>query len=383
MWEHAMRTIRCPRCKSGLRLNSLLKLQRSRFEVDEKPAWPNGGSDSHWIENGALFCDHCRVVYPIHKGVPILLTYKTAIAEMTVNSWPESSRNAWLGGGFQLSSDQAPKGEKFVSASFSTEWADYDYDATLWTASTEDRIQTFRGECGLKAEGLKDKRFCEIGCGLGIITNEAARGLNAEAWGMDLSGAVFRAAMQYCANPMLHFVQASIFAPPFESGHFDFIYSHGVLHHTWSTKEALGHAAMLVRNEGRLYVWLYGYDDVRISMTRRFAFGVEVVTRPLLARLPPSAARIALLPLIPVYQIASLFGKWSGTHGTVYTAKQAMHAARDRFTPLYAQRHEVQEVAGWLRELGFRDIQPVRENEVAPTWSLAIKRNVAIRAGRG
>ena len=95
--------------------------------------------------------------------------------------------------------------------SFSTEWEAYDYGDTLWTASTADRLQAFRGECGLQQGDLAGRRFCEIGCGLGILTNEAASALGAEAWGMDLSTSVFRAAAQFRANPRLHFVQASIF----------------------------------------------------------------------------------------------------------------------------------------------------------------------------
>ena len=370
MWDHAIESIRCPRCTAAVRLDTL----------PASDASPRSGPA--WVETGALFCDTCRVLYPIWKGVPILLTYTTPLAEMTVGSWPAATRSAWRGAGFRLPSDQAPKGEQFVGASFSTEWADYEYGATLWTAPTDDRIQTFQGECGLKKGDLKGKRFCEIGCGLGIMTNEAATTLGAEAWGMDLSSAVFRAAAQFRSNSMLHFVQASIFAPPFEPGAFGFVYSHGVLHHTWSTKAAVARAVTLVRDDGGFYVWLYGYDDVRISVTRRIAFAAEALVRPVLARLPPKMATVAQLPLIPMYQVASLLGKSSGTHGTVYSAKEALHAARDRFTPLYAHRHEVDEVAGWLKEMGFNHIHVVKENEVAPSWSLAIKRNVSVRARR-
>ena len=61
-------------------------------------------------------------------------------------------------------------------------WADYDYGPTLWTAPTEDRLRTFRGECGLSGGDLRGKRFLEIGCGLGILTDAAASRLGAEAW---------------------------------------------------------------------------------------------------------------------------------------------------------------------------------------------------------
>jgi methyltransferase family protein len=199
---------------------------------------------------------------------------------------------------------------------------------------------------------------------------------------MDLSTSVFRAAAHFRANPRVHFVQASIFSAPFKPQQFDFVYSHGVLHHTLNTKEAVRRAAQLMGLDGTLYVWLYGFDDVRISLAKQLAFALETATRPLMARLPPAIATVALLPLIPVYQVASFFGKLSGTHGSAYSPKQAMHAARDRFTPLFAHRHEFDQVANWYEELGLKTIHRVAGAEVSPSWALAIERNVAIRGRR-
>jgi SAM-dependent methyltransferase/uncharacterized protein YbaR (Trm112 family) len=381
MWEHAADTLACPRCRGPLKLRVI---QDRRITTSERlPHQANASNISdRWIETGVLCCDTCRCIYAIHRGVPILLGYQTVLRETAYATWPAPLRRELLDSGYGFSSDAAPKGEKFVAATFSTEWETYEYGATLWTASTLDRLKTFRGECGLKDGDLAGKRFCEIGCGLGILTNEAASGLGAEAWGMDLSTSVFRAGAQFRDNPRLHFVQASIFSPPFKAVTFDFVYSHGVLHHTWSTKEAVRCAAGLLRDGGSLYVWLYGYDDVRISFPRRLAFAAERVTRPLIARLPPAVATVALLPTVPLYQVASSLGRISGTHGASYSAKQAMHAARDRFTPLFAHRHEFDEVARWYDEIGLKGIHKVTGTEVAPSWALAIERNVAIRGRR-
>jgi SAM-dependent methyltransferase/uncharacterized protein YbaR (Trm112 family) len=377
MWKHALTRIACPRCKSDLALDI--------FEQESIPVLGKlSGHDTvpYWIETGVLRCDGCSTIFPIHKGVPILLTYKTKLAERAVASWPSNVRQRLIGKALQLASGKAPRGEKFVGASFSIEWASYEYGSTLWIAPTVDRLKTFRGECGLNDGALLGKCFIEIGCGLGILTNEAAIGLGAEAWGMDLSSSIFRAASQFRTNPQAHFVQASVFASPFKAHEFDFLYSHGVLHHTWSTKEAVMSALQLLRPGGRTYIWLYGYDDVRINVARKLAYVIEGLTRPLIARLPPILANIFLWPAVPLYQIASFFGRRSGTHGSIYSGKEAIHAARDRLTPLYAHRHEYDEVAGWLKEFGFKDIHRVQQGEVAPSWSLAIDRNVAIRAIR-
>lgn len=378
MWTHAAALIACPRCKAPLACRAIDEDGR----VDEPAVTGPGDAPARWVETGVLTCAACRCFYPIHRGVPILLRYRTAMAQSAHEGWPLALRQQFSEAGMRFPLDEPPQGEKFVAASFSTEWENYDYGPTLWTASTTDRLQAFRGECGLEAGALVGKRFCEIGCGLGILTNEAASSLGAEAWGMDLSTSVFRAAAQFRDNPRLHFVQASVFAAPFSARQFDFVYSHGVLHHTWSTKEAVCHAAQLVSIGGSLYVWLYGYDDVRVSLPRRLAFALEEKTRPVIARLPPKVATAVLWPLVPMYQVASLLGRLSGTHGATYSAQQAIHAARDRFTPLYAHRHEFEEVAGWYEEIGLQEPHKVESGEVPPSWALAIERNVSIRGHR-
>lgn len=381
MWQHAATALACPRC-GGQFTSTVIGVESA--VGPESTIGPSGlpGVPPRWIEEGALCCTQCKSLFPVHRGVPILLTYRTSLAEAAHRAWPAPLRRELLDSGFHLCTDEPPRGERYVGSTFSTEWQTYEYGETLWTAPTADRLQTFHGECGLADGALAGKSFCEIGCGLGILTNEAAVGLGAEAWGMDLSTSVFRAAANFKSNPRVHFVQASVFSAPFKPQQFDFVYSHGVLHHTWSTRQAVRHAAQLVNPAGSLYVWLYGHDDVRISTLRQFAFAVENLTRPLIARLPPAMATATLLPLIPMYQIASLLGKRSSTHATVYSPQQAMHAARDRFTPLFAHRHEFDEVASWFRELGLKTIHKVAGGEVSASWALAIERNVAIRGRR-
>ena len=372
MWERAAELLVCPGCHGMLVCRA----------ISAQPSGPAGHSSGQWLDSGVLTCESCRSLYPIHRGVPILLRYTTMMAQQAFKSWPQAVREDLTAAGFDFPRDEPPLGEKFVCASFSTEWEDYDYGPTLWTSTTAERLQTFRGECGLGEGDLAGKRFCEVGCGLGILTNEAAAVLGAHSFGIDLSTSVFRAARQFRDNPHVHFVQASIFAAPFAAQTFDFVYSHGVLHHTFKTQEAVRHAAELVRAGGGLYVWLYGYDDVRVSVPRRLAFALEQSTRPWLARLPPRLATGVLLPLIPVYQAASLLGRLSGSHGATYSAQQAIHAARDRFTPLFAHRHEYEEVAGWYRQIGLHDLHRVGGDEVSPSWAPAIERNVSIRGRR-
>lgn len=374
MWKHATKVLVCPACARDLSLSVLQARSASQQAGDE--------SSGTWVDSGWLACRACGTIYVIHQGVPILLPYATAAAQAEHASWPSKVHAALTQQGLSLPTAAPPPGERCVAASFSTEWRDYDYGPTLWTASTADRKRAFHGECGLGAGELRGERFCEIGCGLGILTHEAVTQFGAEAWGIDISTSVFRAARQFADNPRLHFLQASVLSAPLATQQFAFVYSHGVLHHTWNTKEALRRAKMLVSPGGTLYVWLYGYDDVRISVSRRVAFRLESATRPVLARLPQQVVSLVLAPLVPLYQAASYFGQHSGTHGSTYTARQALHAARDRFTPLYAHRQEFDDVAEWFAEIGLGDVHRVQGGEVPASWALAMERNVAIRGRR-
>jgi ubiquinone/menaquinone biosynthesis C-methylase UbiE len=140
------------------------------------------------------------------------------------------------------------RGEELVMRSFSTEWLQYDFDGVIWEMDYDDHERRFLKEIeGYAPDKDTPGRFLEIGCGLGITTAMAQKNFGGEAIGVDLSLAAWRAAATHRSNPSLHFVQASIFALPFESGTFDTIYTRGVLHHTYSTHDAYRAVAPLCR----------------------------------------------------------------------------------------------------------------------------------------
>jgi hypothetical protein len=66
---------------------------------------------------------------------------------MAIERWPAAWRGT-IPSGLDLPQHPPPRGERHVAESFSAEWLAYDYDDTLWTASKEDRMRAFEGECG-------------------------------------------------------------------------------------------------------------------------------------------------------------------------------------------------------------------------------------------
>ncbi len=75
----------------------------------------------------------------------------------------------------------------------------------------------------------------------------------------------------------------------------------------------------------------------------------------------------ALSPLILLYvaqkNLLSAAGRRSSTG--FYGWREAEHAARDRFTPRFAHRHDDAEVESWFSAAGYRDLRRVR-NRPAP-----------------
>jgi SAM-dependent methyltransferase len=76
--------------------------------------------------------------------------------------------------------------------------------------------------------------------------------------GVDVSGAVDVAADRFAERGLsAGFVQADISNLPFADGSVDLIFSEGVLHHTDSTKGALGALARLLKPGGRFLFYVY------------------------------------------------------------------------------------------------------------------------------
>lgn len=188
------------------------------------------------IISGALACDTCRIYYPIYNGIPRMLTYPTRVAQLHAQE-----HRAWLTtrlAGFGLPQRIPPPGEQEVLRNFSTEWVGYKWTGTSYWSWTPDAVLRCKCyELGLgPRRNLQHRLVLEVGIGIGGTADALSRAESCELIGIDLGYAVDQARHYFGQNPLLHLVQASVFAPPFRPGSFDVVYSHGVLHHTYSTR---------------------------------------------------------------------------------------------------------------------------------------------------
>jgi SAM-dependent methyltransferase/uncharacterized protein YbaR (Trm112 family) len=288
-----MQFIACPFCSGDLELFSI--------EAKEVSVSSENFVDV-WHDAGLLLCRGCKYRYPIYEGLPVLLPYTTALH--SAFEFGRASAISRFAGYSWPSAPPAP-GEQFVMKSFSREWLEYDYDGVMWDLSYADHKARLYAELGVATLG-KGSTFLEIGSGLGMSTCFAQEALQGEAIGVDLSLAALSATRHFMKNPFLHFIQASVFMLPVREGAVDVVYSHGVLHHTYSTRKAFLSMASRCRPGGTAYVWLYGSDSLKGSPARRIAWKLEKFARPLIARrLDSLAARTALAALAIPYVLGN------------------------------------------------------------------------------
>ncbi len=304
------------------------------------------------VTSGLLVNHRLKVYYPIVRGVPRLLVFPSAVVRQFAEKHRQRLENELPG--YSPSSEAGEPGEEAVLRSFSREWLNYDWDErAYWGQSADDLYRSMAFALDLEGKDLRDRLVLEVGIGIGGIADHLSRSLECEVVGIDLSYAVDAAHRNFKENPLFHIVQASAFAPPFAGGSFDYVFSQGVLHHTYSTEAAFHAITKLPRDGGRLYVWLYSHRDEARTLKRRVLFGVERVLRPVYSRLPEPLQTIALAPWAPLY----IGHQWLAARGNdqlaTYSWREAMHAARDRWTPRFVHRHADEEVAGWFDAAGY------------------------------
>lgn len=315
-----------------------------------------GGPASAEIIAGLIGCV-CGRIFPVVDGVPRFL-------ENGLQSFPEfmskySAQISITTGVATTDAGRDPEAKEDdyerIRNSFSREWTLFDYDADkTWGWTLEDRKRIFLQDVGLGADQLKGKLLLDAGCGNGTLT-AAISTIGLVAVGIDLNDGLGRAFLNKAkyangAAPKVQYVQGNLFHPPFKERLFDLIYSSGVIHHTPDSKATFQKLVPLVKEGGRLYVWVYS----RRSFIVRAFFDTG---RQLKRFMSPEALLKFCRTFAPFYKAGTEF------LNAVGIAKFRKRSVReitldlfDAFAPQYNHRHTEAEVQGWFRENGFTNI---------------------------
>jgi SAM-dependent methyltransferase len=287
--------------------------------------------------------------------------------------------------GFGLPGERAMPGEDTVLRTFSSEWVNYDWTGeTFWNMKPEDHYNSLKFLLGIAKHPVRDKLVLEVGIGIGGMADHMARREECEIIGMDLSHSVDAAQRHFGNTPFLHIVQGSAFAAPVPENSFDLVYSHGVIHHTFSTRTAFDRICRLPKIGGRLYIWVYSPFNEQRTIGRRALMMLEDLIRPLCWRLPERLQTALLAPLLPLYIVHQNFWVRSAGAGDVkYGWREALHAARDRFTPRYVHRHGEEEVREWFLNAGYQNASSVTEGEFPKIFPVDFRWNTGVAGVRG
>ena len=339
----------CPLCHGSL---TSIAFPRNGGASDGSRA-PASGEDAG---DGILVC-RCGMTFPVIEGVPRLIEkgllafpqfVRTYRDKLTV-SHALADMSSDPGGGEPM--DEYDK----IRAAYSMTWNLFDYTGDkTWGWTIEDRKRVFLDDIGLRAEDLRGKCLLDAGCGNGTLT-AAISSLGAEVVGIDLNdglGSANRSKAHYAGGfqENVYYVQGNLFRPPLNAEMFDLIYCSGAVHRTPDPQGTFKKLVPLLKKNGRLHVWVSRRRGSVVGSLKRCAYKL---TRPMSLDGRLKACRA----------VAPFYKAGTGAANALGIAKFRKRTVReitldlcDSLAPEYASAHTEDEVQGWFREQGFRNI---------------------------
>jgi SAM-dependent methyltransferase len=238
--------------------------------------------------------------------------------------------------------------------SFSYEWDKFrrtQLDSATGHTDTRDRLQA---SLSFPLSELRGKLVLDAGCGMGRFA-EIVHRYGGTYIGMDYSYAVDAAYRNAGHLPGVHFVQADIFAPPFDDGAFDLAMSLGVLHHTPDPRAAFGSLSRVVKGGGQLTITVYDAGNkLYVANSKFWRRYTTQLPKPLLHALSYGAVPLYYLWTLP--RLGWLF------RGVAFISLERDWRWRvldtfDWYSPKYVSWHTHHEVFGWFKENGFGSVE--------------------------
>jgi SAM-dependent methyltransferase len=324
----------CPTCGSDLDLEA--------FE------WMPQGAAGDVVKTGVLRCAACRTWYPIINCVPVMLDFESPLHAHFQELHSERLKSH---AEFGPPHGTPRAGEHETQRSFTTEWSGLVNDELSFSYTQQDREDFLRIELDWPGWPLQHQnyRLLDVGCGYGLESVILNRLTGAQVFGVDLNLSLLESGPQFATLPDVHVAVASLFALPFRKDSFDLVYSHGVLHHTYSTRQAFETVLSYLNDHGMIYIWVYGLEDFARTFKLRFSYSVEMLVRPTLARLPTMVQAVWVYPMALMHLLNYRRG---GFNRDKWHFKNSVHTIRDRWTCRFAYRQSFHEVLGWFLERG-------------------------------
>lgn len=336
--------------KIALDSDQLARLRRHRIDPDEVMTA---------VEEGILYSDAGGYWFPIVNFIPLFLDFQV---DLQADFCERHRANYEVLRRLQSPGGSPRRGETFVQKSFTREWALLDLDVISFGLTPEQRDFFVALELDWPPGflGRENLHILEVGCGSGFESASLCRVTHGLVFGFDLNLALLQKGHLLADNPLINNAVCSLFRLPLRERSFDLVYSSGVLHHTFSTIDALREIARFRRDDGMLYVWVYGREDAGDTWMRRLKWLGADVIRPRLARLPASLQN-AVVRLLARRHYRK-YKKIGPVNRDKWRFEDSEHFIRDFWTPLYAHRQSFNEMMQLFAEMDmeYRLIDPKR-----------------------
>ena len=184
---------------------------------------------------------------------------------------------------------------------------------------------------GISVTGTE--KALDDGCGGGRYTLALKKLGCAQVVGIDVSPNSIALAREMTPYPTeeVDFVNGSVLTLPFATEDFDFVFSNGVLHHTYSTETGLSEIYRVLRRGGRCWLYLYGGKE---------SFFWDVV----------DFCRSLLFDLVPQHYTQAVMKAMGYPPGRIF------HRSDFFYVPIN-NRYFAAEVEAMLRQTGFSDFR--------------------------
>ncbi|MFN2492466.1 MAG: class I SAM-dependent methyltransferase [Pyrinomonadaceae bacterium] len=354
MKRYALNTLVCPFTRSELSLVSFEETPTGLTEQDIErcdrlgidPAEANSA-----VKEGVLYSVKSGKWFPIVNYTPIMLDFPTNLHHEFKER--NSSKTEVLTK-YDMADGKPREGELFVQRSFTVEWDLLNHDNVSFGYTPAQRDEFVKIEFDWPPGVLEQSplKILEVGAGSGFETASLERVTGGSIFGFDLNLALVRKGHLLYSNPFINTAIASAFRLPLRPRSFQVVYSNGVLHHTYSTKEAFDSIEQFRAEDGVICIWVYAYEDYNTGRLSALLYVAEWTFRPSIARLPDFWQNLVVKLLTRHFHYK--YRTYGSLGRETWTVKDSEHQVRDRWTPLYAHRHSFKEVIMWMQEKGLR-----------------------------
>jgi len=311
------------------------------------------------IVEGLITCT-CGNAYPVARGVPRFLPDAFDQHPDFTGEYYDIIKE-YAGAVSSRERDYFRKMFKETQSTFGQQWKTWGRSERIYGFTDDEAKDWFLTDLTSKdvdAGYFKGKTVLEIGCGHGRFV-KILNDLCDEYVALDLGPSVELAREITQDRPKVHIIQGNAMFPPLKDESFDYAWSHGVLHHTPSTKDAFIAVSKLPKTHGgRCYIWVYHKGGFIWEYGNRFI-------RSITTKLPASLLKLISYSTVPLLYLIPAYNKRVNISNMSWS--ECALSTHDWLAPKYQWHHSPEEVISWFREQGYEHIEQTSANGVGIT----------------